>query len=280
VQGGGTASYAWEGELAFLESEEVVLAYDDPILWEGDDEEWLTFDVSVHDPNGQVDEEPRNDAGSSRFHRVPTWSYPDLDDNRVIIWTKTNAVPYETSVEITDADGNVVWERGYSTANFTHRDTIGLNQGCYRVTINDSGDDGQSFWANSDGSGYTRLKKVSGGNFINFEPDFGKFISQAFFFQTNVVSVQEPEASLEQSMVVFPNPSEGQFKLRLNGFANGERLSWSCYNLMGQELQVGQIRNVSGQLNVLNLAGLQAGSYAIVVSNEEGSRWTEWVQIR
>lgn len=280
VQGGETMTYAWEGELEFLESEEVELAYDDPILWEGDNEEWLLFEVEVNAPNGAVDEESRNDAASSRFHRVPTWSYTDLDDNRVIVWTKTNAVPYETSVEITDADGNVVWERGYSTPNFTHRDTIGLNQGCYRVTILDSGDDGQSFWANSDGSGYTRLKKVSGGNFINFEPDFGKSISQAFFFQTNVVSVNEVSKQDERSILTFPNPSNGEIKLKLTGFANGQELSWVCHNLMGQELKSGFFRNVQGQLGLLNLASLPHGTYALAVLDENGNRWTEWVQIQ
>ncbi len=278
VEGGEIATYMWEGELSFMESEEVVLTYDDPILWEGEDQEWLVFEVEVSNPNGQLDQEPRNNGGSSRFHRVPTWSYSDLDDNRIIIWTKTNLAPYETSVEITDADDNIVWERGYSTANFTHRDTISLNQGCYRVTINDSGDDGQDFWANSDGSGYTRLKKVSGGNFINFEPDFGKFVSQAFFFQTNVVTVNEILEVDARGLVVFPNPSDGEVKLRLSGFANGDNLRWLCYNVMGQQVKSGLMSHVSGQLNVLDLASLTQGSYAIVVLDEDGSRWTEWVQ--
>jgi hypothetical protein len=98
------------------------------------------------------------------------------------------------------------WFGSEATANRISRTAtpLALNQGCYRVTIYDSGDDGQSFWANSDGSGYTRLKKVSGGNFINFEPDFGKFISQAFFFQTNVVSVDENPMADVQSVVAFP----------------------------------------------------------------------------
>jgi hypothetical protein len=148
------------------------------------------------------------------------------------------------------------------------------------VTIYDSGDDGQSFWANSDGSGYTRLKKVSGGNFINFEPDFGKFISQAFFFQTNVVSVDENPMADLQSMVAFPNPSDGEVRLRLSGFANGQHLNWSCYSLMGQEVMSGAFRHVQGQLNVLNLAAVRQGSYAVTVTDEQGNRWTEWIQIK
>ena len=88
----------------------------------------VLFQVEVNQPNGMVDEEPRNKA-NSRFHRVPTWSYPDLDDNRIIVWTKTNQVAWETSkLELLDAAGNVVWERGYPTANTTFKDTLSLNQ--------------------------------------------------------------------------------------------------------------------------------------------------------
>ena len=64
----------------------------------------------------------------------------------MIVWTKTNNVPGETTVEIRHADGGLYWARSYSEANTTYRDTIVLNQGCYRFTVNDSGDDGIDFW--------------------------------------------------------------------------------------------------------------------------------------
>jgi hypothetical protein len=280
IEGGATATYEWTGELAFLESAEVDLPYDDPTLFEGDNEEWVVFEVEVNQPNGMVDEEPRNNKTSSRFHRVPTWSYPDLDDNRLIVWTKTNAVAWETSVELLDADGNVVWERGYPTANTTYKDTLSLNQGCYRFTINDLGDDGQSFWANSDGSGYTRLKKVAGGNFINFEPDFGKYISQAFFFQTNLVTVEEELPVSPASMVVFPNPSDGVFQVALNGVKAGQRVDWHCYDAMGRLLKSGQWRAGSGTLEQVDLSRLKPGTYALVCYDEQGQKLTKWIQKR
>lgn len=280
VTGGSEATYEWSGELAFLESEEVDLPYQDAALWEGDDEEWVTFSVTVNQPNGMVDEEPSNNASSSRFHRVPTWSYPDLDDNRLIVWTKTNSAPWETSVELLDGDGNVVWERGYSGANLTFRDTLSLNQGCYRFTINDVGDDGQGFWANSDGSGYTRLKKVAGGNFINFEPDFGKFISQAFFFQTNLVSVEEELPAVEQAFSVFPNPSNGEFQVKLTGFAAGSRLDWTCYDAMGREVKTGQWTAPNQGLITWDLQGLRPGAYAVLAIGEFGQKLSKWVQIQ
>ena len=280
VTGGGEVAYEWSGELAFLEEAVVDLPYDDPALWEGDDEVEVTFQVHVDMPNGMVDEEPRNNTGASRFHRVPTWSYPDLDDNRVIVWTKTNSVPWETNVELVDGNGNVVWERGYPTANTTYKDTLSLNQGCYRFTINDLGDDGQSFWANSDGSGYTRLKKVAGGNFINFEPDFGKFISQAFFFQTNLVSVEEELPQTPLTLNVFPNPSAGEFQVKITGFAQGERIQWRCFDPMGRAVKSGTWSTSTGQLQVLNLSDMPTGSYALVCFSESGQKVTKWVQKR
>lgn len=278
IEGGATATYEWTGNLAFLESVEVELPYDDPSLYEGNDEEWVLFEVEVNQPNGMVDEEPRNNKSSSHFHRVPNWSYPDLDDNRVIIWTKTNQVAWETSVELLDAQGNLVWERGYPTANTTFKDTLSLNQGCYRFTVNDVGDDGQSFWANSDGSGYTRLKKVAGGNFINFEPDFGRYISQAFFFQTNLVTVEEKLPISPVSMVVFPNPSDGVFQVSLGGFQAGKSLDWLCYDAMGRLINSGEWQVSSGLLQSLDLSDLPTGTYALICYDGQGRKLSKWLQ--
>ncbi len=203
------------------------------------------------------------------------------------IWTitaslygpKTNSIPWETTVELLDGAGNVVWERGYPTANTTYRDTLALNQGCYRFTINDSGDDGQSFWANSDGSGYTRLKKVAGGNFINFEPDFGKYISQAFFFQTNIVAVEEQLPSVEQGFSVFPNPSDGEFQVKLTGFSAGSRLEWACYDAMGRIVRTGRWTALNQGLLICDLRGLKPGTYAVSAVGDSGHKLTNWIQI-
>ena len=157
---------------------------------------------------------------------------------------------------------------------------MSLNQGCYRFTINDVGDDGQSFWANSDGSGYTRLKKVAGGNFINFEPDFGKYISQAFFFQTNLVTVEEELPVSPISMVVFPNPSDGVFQVALSGVQPGEQLSWMCYDAMGRQVQTGSWQSASGSLQQVDLSELPQGTYAIICFDQSGRKMTKWVQKR
>jgi hypothetical protein len=265
---GATATGTWGGSLGFLEEVVVALPYDDPMLFDGGDEEVLTFHVTVSDPNGQADEQPSNNATSSRFHRVPTYAYDDLNDNRIIVWTKTNSAPWETQVEITNADGEVVWQRGYTGMNETYRDTLELNQGCYRFTINDAGDDGSSFWANSDGSGFTRLKRVAGGNFINFEPDFGKSISQAFYFETNLISgVEEVVApAVEPSLVAFPNPASGDVRVRIQGLPAAEvmrEVTWR--DAMGRIVHSDQIRLQPGDLITQSVASWPPGMYAVTL---------------
>ena len=61
----------------------------------------------------------------------------------------------------------------------------------------DYDDDGLTFWANNDGGGYVRFKKVAGGNFTMLEDDFGKSISQAFRFETNLISDIEEVVSFD-----------------------------------------------------------------------------------
>ena len=165
------------------------------------------------------DQEENNGLGYSQFHRPPTWAYNDFDDNRIIVWVKTNNVASETSAEIRNSNEEVIWSRNYTEANTQHRDTLELNEGCYRFNVLDSGDDGLNFWANNDGGGYARIKKVAGGNFYTIEEDFGKYISQAFRFETDLVSdieeVEIGEESIERDVRIFPNPTNSNFKASL-----------------------------------------------------------------
>ena len=94
----------------------------------------------------------------SQFRRPPTYAYNSLDDNRIIVWTKTNNSPFETSVELVNSNEEVIWSRNYTEAGTTYKDTLALNAGCYRFNVLDNDDDGMDFWANNDGD--MRLKKV------------------------------------------------------------------------------------------------------------------------
>lgn len=256
--------------LAFLETRDVELPYDASPYVEGDDDDVLRFEARVDAP---ADEEPSNGWMASTFRRPPTWQYTNLDDNRMIVWTKTNNVPGETTVEITRADGGIQWARSYGEANTTYRDTIELNQGCYRFTVYDSGDDGMDFWANNDGSGYVRLKRVSGGNFHIFESDFGKSISQSFFFATNVYSgLASADATADAAL--FPNPVGDRLNVLTAGLQG--HVNWEVYNAMGQRVDGGRAWAANGEAWSLDASTWPSGTLAVVLECG-GRKLTRWV---
>ena len=268
-----TETLSLEPPMAFLEERDVALPYTASAYVVGDDEETLRFEVDVEVANA-LDEEGSNGWMSSSFQRPPTWQYNDLDDNRIIVWTKTNNVPGETSVEITRADGGIQWARSYSEPNTTYRDTVELNQGCYRMTVLDSGDDGLDFWANNDGSGFVRLKKVAGGNFHIFESDFGKSISQAFYWATNLYSEVEEESTIAGDVAVFPNPFQETLTLVPAGLRGN--VQWQAYTVQGQLLEQGQWSISSSERCELETVDWPKGIVVVVV--HQGSQsWTRWV---
>ena len=268
-----TETVEFESPLAFLESREVVLPYDVADYVVGDDEDLLRFEASV-EVAGAEDEEPSNGWMSVPFRRPPTWQYNDLDDNRMIVWTKTNNVPGETTVELIRPDGTVQWARSYSEPNTTYRDTIELNQGCYRFTVYDSGDDGIDFWANNDGSGYVRLKRVAGGNFTVFESDFGKSISQAFYFATNLVSSLEETSSHPADLAVYPNPFRDELVMVPAGLQG--QVQWSVHDSMGRLLDAGSCWAETGERVPLDASTWPEGLVVLVV--EQGDlRLNRWL---
>ena len=268
-----TQTLTLETPMAFLETRDVEVLYDMAAYVQGDDEELLRFEVRADVPDG-MDEEPTNGWMSTTFRRPPTWQYNDLDDNRIIVWTKTNNVPGETTVEIARPDGTVQWARAYSEPNTTYRDTIELNQGCYRFNVYDSDDDGIDFWANNDGAGYVRLKKVAGGNFKVFESDFGKSISQAFYFATNLVSEVGETQAFEGDLVAFPNPLKDQITLLPAGLTG--QANWQVFSVQGQLLDSGTWWAETGQPQSLDATEWPTGSLVVVV--RQGDRhWIKWL---
>lgn len=268
-----TSTIELDSPLAFLETREVALPYDAVEYMVGDDDALLQFEVRA-DVADHEDEDPSNGWMYTTFRRPPTYQYPNLNDNRIIVRLKTNAVPVETTVEITKADGSLYWARSYSDPNTQHLDTLVLNEGCYRLTIYDSGDDGLSFWANNDGSGYCSLKRVLGPTFKNFEADFGKSISQAFYWATDVYSEVEEVPEARGDLAVYPNPAKDQLTLLPAGFSG--HTQWRVHNAQGQLLNEGVWTAEAGRQSMLDASSWPSGTLVLVFQTEEQA-WTKWI---
>ena len=158
VDGGADMTYAWTGSLAFGESETVALG----TLTPGDGAH--TFDAAVSAPNGGVDEDASNDAASSTF---------SLDSQGIdVTMTLTlDNYPGETTWELADADGNVVWAGGPYGSGGTVVETSCVSDGCYTLTVYDSFGDGMCCAYGNGGYEFSQdgLVLASGGDFGSSE---------------------------------------------------------------------------------------------------------------
>ena len=200
--------FFWEGNLKFGESELVELP---PISWDWDNQN--PFYARINMPNGNPEDEYIiNDILRSNYEYVE--EYPSV----FAMWFKTNSVPNESSYEIRDNQNELIFSKSGMESNTLYKDTFNLSPGCYKIRILDTGgnpswnEDGLSWWANDDGSGYARLREVPGGFFKYYQADFGTEITDYFRVGTYYMSQSELENIFFD---VYPNPSSGSFNIYL-----------------------------------------------------------------
>ena len=158
VDGGADQTFSWTGSLAFGESETITLA----TLTPGDGDH--TIDIAVSAPNGGADENAANDAGSSSF---------SLDSQGVdVVMTLTlDNYPGETTWELVDAAGTVVWNGGPYSGGGTVVETSCVGDGCYTLNVYDSFGDGMCCAYGDGGYEFSQdgVVLASGGDFASLE---------------------------------------------------------------------------------------------------------------
>ena len=224
--------------------------------------EFGVFNVRLANPNNVTDEYAGNNQMESNIKVVPQYA------EDVIIRLFTNGVPFETSYTVEDVHGNTIFSKNGDNldGNTVYRDTIHNLNGCYRLQVDDSGEDGLSWWANSDGNGSIQIKDAF-GVYTTLEPDFGKFIRYEF----TAGSPLSTEAELDKHFLsVFPNPSEGIFNIELEHYFGDVEIQLS--NQIGQILRTYELEDLFGQNMVtdLDLQHYSDGIYFLTI--KEGSR--------
>ena len=158
IDGAGAQTYAWTGSLEFGQSEEITLPTQTP----GDGSHVFTASVSA--PNGGIDENSANDSGSSDFA---------LDSQGVdVTMTLTlDNYPGETTWELADAAGTVVFSGGPYAGSGVVVETGCVAEGCYTLTVYDSFGDGMCCAYGTGGYefGIGGLVLASGGDFGSSE---------------------------------------------------------------------------------------------------------------
>ena len=174
IDGRRKSKYEWQGDLQFLESEQVVL----PTL------NWKkfaasgTFEVVLETAKGIKDESLQNNRLISNYSRPM-----HLPDTFVLaLHTNNLGRAAENQYLINDASG-VVWYHNDALEDSTlYRIPITLSKGCYQFRFRDDMEDGISrHWWNRNAApdqvginGSIRFESLEGDTLVSFNPDFGQ----------------------------------------------------------------------------------------------------------
>ena len=158
IDGGAAATYSWTGSLEFGQTDDIILPTQTP----GDGAH--IFNVSVSDPNGGVDENTSNDAGSSNFSL-------DSQGIDVTMSLTLDNYPGETTWTLVNADGNTVLSGGPYAGGGVVVESGCVAEGCYTLNVFDSFGDGMCCAYGNGGYEFSigGLVLASGGEFGDSE---------------------------------------------------------------------------------------------------------------
>ncbi|MCH9821755.1 MAG: T9SS type A sorting domain-containing protein [Bacteroidetes bacterium] len=281
VSGGLAQEYKWNGQLEFMEKQEIELPVDAEWFYSGDGSN--LFEVSVGYPNGLDDENELNNTYQTKFE------LPAMYPSKIVVQLQTNARANENSMTIKDMDGRVVLDRSSLTNSTQTKDTLALADGCYTLELTDSGNDGLSYWANTaQGNGQLLFLILNEeGNISSITPfnaDFGRSIKYSFTIgsELNEIVDGKPDSAVTQwefdkvgqeesnlewgSFNVFPNPAQHEVTIEMlgqEGLHQLEVISTSGQVVLSQELDVSTYK-----FEIINISELPKGLYHVRMLGE------------
>ena len=260
-------TYEWTGSLEFLAKEEVILPSPQE-LWNSIQPAANVFKVALSNPNNGTDEYTPNNYYSSNFE------IPEVLPANIVIWFKTNNAAFESSYDVRDSDGNVIFSRSNMTNNTQYRDTVMMGQGCYTYNVYDSGDDGISWWANNDGNGINYIREVGGGTVKSFNGDFGDNIKFNF---TVDFPLSYEELNKIEKFKIFPNPATDELNITLRGL--NDELTIEVFNMVGQSVYK---KSVNAENSIyegsIAIEDLPNGMYTVQISDKDKTAHDSFVK--
>ncbi len=256
VNNGTRQTFTWKGSIEPLAFDTITLpTYD--VLWNsgiaGNTNN--TFSVKIGSVNGTGgDENLLNNEIASKFN------LPEIAPSVFTLEFRTNNNPSENNYKLFDDYGNLVDAQSFTQANFTFSKGYNLG-GCFKLVIEDKGNDGVQWWANpNQGTGFIRLKRANGQIFKTFQPDFGGGFEYSF---TTNWALNTAEKTKMAEWVVYPNPAKDKITI-VGQHLNGARLS--VLNLLGQTCLQETVD--AEESYTLKNQGLTPGVYLVKISKE------------
>jgi hypothetical protein len=245
VNNGDVMTYQWTGNLDYLNIEEISLP---TISFAVEDENDLV--VETLNPNGNPDEYSDNDMLSNTVVRA-TYT-PQL----VNLILRTDANPEETTWEVVDYEGTVLYSGGpYTNSGEMINEEFELTDaGCYIFNIYDTGGDG--FMS----PGFFMLYYGT-NNSIAQGTNFG-FAKMVQFNADDAVGIDE-QINVE-GLVIYPNPVSGNANVSFH-LASAQDVSVMVYNTIGERVfdQGARMMNAGSHTIQINGSNWSPGVYFV-----------------
>jgi len=256
IDGGSSETYTWTGNLEFLQKETVVLPVDELTFWMSGSN---TFNVNILEVNDVQDEYEYNNSYSSSFEDIHVYE----DGNPITVKLKTNNYGFQTSYTLTDKEGNLIFERDNCDPNTVYEDEFDLDPGCYKLRVDDTGDNGLDFWAlPAQGTGYFKIIDAEGFPLYTFDPDFGGYAS----FEFGIGQITDISSGDKQfSYNIYPNPVSNKLKIEIVGTSNEKVITKLSNSVMAVVYEKEWIASSKITERGIDLSNLPAGIYILTI---------------
>ncbi len=217
-------SYQWSGNLDFLETDTVALPADQYDIWSDIAKDTNNlFSAEITDINGG-DQSSHNNFIKSYF------DVPIVFPSGIVFYARANNAPSETTYEVLDKSGAVIYSKKIDTAGKLIRDTVMLSKGCYTIRLTDTDEDGISWWANNDGNGSCLIYSATGGLLHRVQGDFGGEYSIDFTvdWPLDYERVQEL-----YDVSIYPVPAHEQLVIEALDI---DEATLKIYDMLGREV--------------------------------------------
>jgi hypothetical protein len=253
---GGTKLTCADSIEEFMQKEDVILPamdWNEVIHSEG------LFTAEISSPNSQSDEFEGNNLMNSEIELV------DVIDKPIMITLMTNNIGSETSYEILNGNGEVIKSVSNLNDNTQYYDTIPYNPGCYEIKIYDEGEDGLSYWYNTEaGGGSIGLRYVGGSFAKHFDSDFGSFICYQFIYaDADYINTNLANGDY---FSLYPNPANDVLTVEMNTVFS-QKAEIRMYDMFGKELMRKSVNASENSIYELNISELPEGVYLLRVIN-------------
>ena len=244
VNGNVSSTLAWTGDLAYLESELVTFPEISFTIEPSND-----IEVIAENPNGQIDEFPSNNTYAITVNEAPNVPGP------VTLIMLLGDNPEEITWEVTDSQGNILYEGGpYTGSPPTVIEQFDLiDPDCYSFVIYDAGGDGLT------GGG---TYKLFDGNNILFRQasDYG----MQDHVQFGISLTGEEEFVAGNGIEVYPNPTDQNARVSFE-LLNSQTVEMQVFSSSGENIYTSGLKEFSAGKHTLEFdgEGLTSGIYYI-----------------